>query len=260
MNNDNNNEVDNAPCEDIIGSDSSRPDNLKRKRIVTIVSLVITIALLVWFTVFITETIKQAGGVNLVAAEFGKRINEAGFWGLLAALGVQVLQVVVSPIPGQVVEIAMGTCYGTVGGALLCLLGSAIGAYLIMVFVKKFGVKVVELFVSTEEINKMKFINSEKKLERLTFILFVLPGTPKDPLIFFFGLTKIKTSTFIVIQTLARAPAMFATTLGGKLLADQNYLGAIIVFAVMLVLAAIGMVIYNKIMSSVKSRKGEKID
>ena len=141
---------------------------------------------------------------------------------------------------------------------MLCLAGSAIGAAFIMMFVKKFGVKAVELFISTEQINNMKFINSEKKLERLAFILFVLPGTPKDPLIFFFGLTKMKTSTFVVIQTLARAPAMFATTLGGKFLAEQNYLGAIIIFAAMLVLAGVGMLFYNKIMAKMKERKEHK--
>ena len=229
---------------------------LKKKRIITIVSVLITIALIVWFTVFVTDAIKNAGGVQYVASELSQRINGVGFAGVLIALAIQVLQVIVSPIPGQVVEITMGICYGSVCGALLCLSGSAIGAALIMIFVKRFGVKAVELFISTDEINNMKFINSEKKLEKLVFFLFVLPGTPKDPLIFFFGLTKIKTSTFVIIQTLARAPAMFATTLGGKYLAEQNYWGAIIIFAIMLILAGGGMIIYNKIMAKMKSRKG----
>lgn len=231
---------------------------LKWKRIIAIVSVVITVALFIWLGFVVSKIINEGGGIHEAAVNFKNLINSYGSAGILVALGIQVLQVIVSPIPGQVVEIGMGICYGSVGGALLCLLGSAIGAALIMVFVKKFGVKAVELFISTEQINNMKFINSEKKLERLTFLLFALPGTPKDPLIFFFGLTKMKTSTFIVIQTLARAPAMFATTLGGRFLAEKNYWGAIIIFAVMLVLAGAGMIIYNKIMSKMKSRKEHK--
>ena len=243
---------------DEINNNENKALTLRRKRIITVVSVIITIALIVWFTFLVTDAIRIAGGVKNVAAELSNRINEAGVLGILIALGIQVLQVIVSPIPGQVIEITMGICYGSVGGALLCLAGSAIGAAFIMMFVKKFGVKAVELFISTEQINNMKFINSEKKLERLAFILFVLPGTPKDPLIFFFGLTKMKTSTFVVIQTLARAPAMFATTLGGKFLAEQNYLGAIIIFAAMLVLAGVGMLFYNKIMAKMKERKEHK--
>lgn len=228
---------------------------LKRKRIITITSLMITIGLIVWFTFFVIDAIGAAGGVRHVAAELSRKINQTGYWGVLIALGIQVLQVIVSPIPGQVIEITMGICYGSIGGALLCLLGSAIGAALIMIFVKKFGVKLVELFISTDQINNMRFINSEKKLERLAFILFVLPGTPKDPLIFLFGLTKMKTSTFVFIQTIARAPAMFATTLGGKFLADGRFGIAILIFALTGICAAVSMIFYNKVMSKINQRK-----
>lgn len=228
---------------------------LRRKRIITITSIVITVALIVWFTCIVIDSINQAGGIELVASQLSDKINQTGYFGVLIALGIQILQVIVSPIPGQVIEITMGICYGSIGGALLCLLGSAIGAALIMILVKKFGIKIVELFISTEQINNMRFINSEKKLERLAFILFVLPGTPKDPLIFLFGLTKMKTSTFVFIQTIARAPAMFATTLGGKFLADGRFEIAILIFILTGICAAISMIFYNKVMSKIKERK-----
>jgi hypothetical protein len=109
--------------------------------------------------------------VKNAATALSNRINEAGVLGVLIALGIQVLQVIVSPIPGQVIEITMGICYGSIGGALLCLLGSAIGAAIIMVFVKKYGVKVVELFISSEQINSMKDLLTE----RLHSTIFRIP-------------------------------------------------------------------------------------
>ena len=231
---------------------------LKRKRIIAVISFIIAAALFIWFGILLGKILNSDGGIRAAAENFKNLINSYGEAGILVALAIQILQVIVSPIPGQVVEVGMGICYGSVGGALLCLLGSAIGAALIMAFVKKFGIKAVELFVSTDKINEMRFINNEKKLERTVFILYVIPGTPKDPLIFFFGLTKIKTSTFVVLQTLARAPAMFCTTMGGKFLAEQNYLGAILIFAITGILALGGVFGYRKILDKLQERKEHK--
>ena len=128
----------------------------------------------------------------------------------------------------------------------------------IMVFVKKFGVRFVELFVSIDRINDIKLINSEKKLETAAFILFFIPGTPKDPLIFFFGVTKIKTLRFVIIQTIARAPAIFATTFGGKLLAEGRYTGAVITFVIIGAIAVAGMLCYNKLLKIFHERKEHK--
>lgn len=230
---------------------------LKRKRIIAIISFIIAAALFIWFGLLLGKIFNSGGGIR-AAENFKNLINSYGNAGIIVALAIQVIQVIVSPIPGQVVEVGMGICYGSVGGALLCLLGSAIGAALIMAFVKKFGIKAVELFVSTDKINEMRFINNEKKLERTVFILYVIPGTPKDPLIFFFGLTKMKTSTFVVLQTLARAPAMFCTTMGGKFLVEQNYLGAILIFAITGIIALGGVFGYRKILAKLQERKEHK--
>lgn len=254
---DNKNKLHRFNGEDI-KSEIEKKLTLKRKRIIAVISAVIAAALFLWLAYGIAKVLNGDGGVKQAAVNFRDLINSYGNAGIIVALCIQVIQVIVSPIPGQVVEVGMGICYGPVGGALLCLIGSAIAATMIMLFVKKFGIKVVELFVSTEKINQWRFINSEKKLERIVFLLFVIPGTPKDPLIFFFGLTKMKTSTFVIIQTLARAPAMFATTLGGKFLADQNYFGAILIFAVTGIIALAGMVCYNKILAKLQQRKDKK--
>ena len=96
---------------DEINNNENKALTLRRKRIITVVSVIITIALIVWFTFLVTDAIRIAGGVKNVATELSNRINEAGVLGILIALGIQVLQVIVSPIPGQVIEITMGICY-----------------------------------------------------------------------------------------------------------------------------------------------------
>ncbi len=231
---------------------------LRNKRIVAIFSAIVIILLVAWTVNVTVKLINSDGGIGKAAENFRDLILSYGSMGALLALGIQVLQVIVSPIPGQVVEIGMGMAYGEIEGSLMCLLGSAIASFFIMVFVKKFGVKFVELFVSIDRINDIKLINSEKKLETAAFILFFIPGTPKDPLIFFFGVTKIKTLRFVIIQTIARAPAIFATTFGGKLLAEGKYTGAVITFVIIGVMAIAGMLCYNKLLKIFHKRKEHK--
>ncbi len=230
----------------------------KRKRIIAIISVLIAVALFVWLAVYLTEVIFQSlesdGGVADTAKNFKEMIRGYGSWGWLVAFGIQVLQVVVSPIPGEFVEVGMGLCFGWFGGTVLCMLGSALAAWAIMLFVKKLGIRAVELFVPLEKINELKFINNEKKLSTFVFLLYMIPGTPKDPLIFFFGLTKIKISNFIVISTLARIPSIVTSTIGGEFLVNKNYLGAILLFAITGAVSVIGLLLYKKILEKLKSR------
>lgn len=230
----------------------------KRKKTIAFVSVLIAIALFVWLAIYLTDVIFKSlesdGGIEDTAKNFKEMIQGYGSWGWVVAFGIQVLQVVVSPIPGEFVEVGMGLCFGWLGGTVLCLLGGALAAWVIMLFVKKLGVRAVELFVPLEKINELKFINNEKKLSVFVFLLYMIPGTPKDPLIFFFGLTKIKISNFVVISTIARIPSIVTSTIGGEFLVDKNYLGAILIFAITGAVSVIGLLLYKTILTKLKSR------
>ncbi len=234
----------------------------KRKRIVAIISLVIAVALFVWLSVYLTDVIlysvESGDGIEAAAANFKNLIEGYGSVGILVAFGIQVLQVVVSPIPGEVVEVGMGLCFGWFGGALICLIGVALASAIIMAFVKKLGFKFVELFVPIQKIQELRFINSEKKLSRFVFLLYLIPGTPKDPLIFFFGLTKIRTIDFVIISTFARIPSVVSSTIGGEFIVDQNYFAAILVFAITGVFSIAGLLMYNKILKKMSEHKEQK--
>lgn len=232
---------------------------LKRKRIIAIISAVIAIALFLWLGWFLTKTILKTldSGEDVLATakNFQIMIESYGKWGWIVAFGIQVLQVVVSPIPGEVVEVGMGLCFGWFWGTVICMLGGAVAAWLIMLFARKYGVKFVELFVTREKINELKFINNEKKLKRTAFLLYLIPGTPKDPLIFFFGLTKINIWDFVWIQMVARIPSIVTSAVAGEMATNQNWLGAVIIFAVTGAIALIGIFFYRKLISNRESKK-----
>lgn len=213
--------------------------------------MIITLILFLAHAWWLTRFLLKGGSVD----SFKELIKSYGSLGWLVAFGIQVLQVIVSPIPGEVVELGMGICFGWFWGAVLCLVGSALGSVIIMFIVKKVGIKMVQLFVSVDKINELRFINSERKLNSLVFILYVLPGTPKDPLIFFFGLTRIGIIEFTVISTLARIPSVITSTVGGKLFIDGHLIGAVIVIAVTAVISLAGMILYQRILRRIRNRK-----
>jgi len=125
----------------------------------------------------------------------------------------------------------------------------------VFLLTRRFGVKLVELFVDRDKILQLRFLNTEKKRDRLIFILFLIPGTPKDLLTYFVGLTDIKLSSFLVISLIARFPSVISSTVGGHLLGQENYMGALILYGITAALSGIGLLIYNAIMKRKKTNK-----
>ncbi len=228
---------------------------LKKKRIIAVVSLIIVLALAGLLTYLFGI---KFGRVATNGVEFDEYIKSFGYFGWLVAVGIQILQVVIALIPGEVVEIGMGYAYGWLWGTLLCMLGVAIGSSGIFLLVKKYGIRFVELFVDSDKINQLKFINSEKKLKRTTFILFFIPGTPKDLLTYFIGLTRINLGEFLGITLIARIPSVVSSTIGGNFMGRQQYLEAIILFVVTAIISLIGIGVYNKIVEKKKIRVSKK--
>jgi uncharacterized membrane protein YdjX (TVP38/TMEM64 family) len=180
--------------------------------------------------------------------QFRQWINSQGFWGWLTFIGIMCLQVVVAIIPGELFEIGAGYAFGAAEGMILCLVGAAIGSTIIYLFTKRFGIRMVEAFVSRDKINSLKFIKDSKRLDLLVFILFFIPGTPKDVLTYFIGLTPMSLRTFLILSSIARIPSVISSTIGGNALGMKDYTFAVLVFAVTAVISLIGILIYNKIL------------
>ncbi len=174
-------------------------------------------------------------------------VDKSGFFGRIAFIGMVFFQTVIALVPGEPMEIGAGYAFGAVEGALLCLAGMALGSVVVFSLVRKFGIKFVEVFFPFEKIRSLKFLQNERKRNLLIFAVFLLPGTPKDLLTYFAGLTEIKLIHFIVLTSIARIPSVISSTLGGNALNKENYITAITVFAVTLLLSGAGLLIYNKI-------------
>lgn len=187
---------------------------------------------------------------------FRQWVDQQGFWAPVAFVGMVVLQVVVAIIPGEPLEIAAGYAFGVLEGTLLCILGTWIGGLAVFLLVRRFGTRAVEVFFPLEKLNELKFLKNEKRLTFWVFLVFFLPGTPKDVLCYFVGLTKLPLRTWILISAVARIPSIVTSTMGGDALGMQNYTFAAAVFAATLVISGGGLLLY-RIICRRQEKRGE---
>lgn len=186
---------------------------------------------------------------------FRDYIQSFGAAGWLVLLGLQFLQVFVALIPGELLETAAGYAFGPLWGTVICYVGVALASALIFWLTKRLGVKLVEVFISREKINELRFINTEKKRNGLIFLLFFIPGTPKDLLTYFAGLTDIRLSTFLIISLVARLPSVISSTIGGHLLGEGNYWSAVILYGAVGLVSLLGLYLYHRILNRKKSKE-----
>lgn len=188
---------------------------------------------------------------------FKAYIESKGAAGVLILLGVQILQVVVAIIPGEPIEIIAGLLYGTLGGYLICTIGMLIGTIIIFYMVKLLGVSFLSKLINIEKMKKYKFLNETKRLEMVTFILFFIPGTPKDLLTYFMPLTQIKPFAFFSIATLARIPSVVSSTFAGASIGDGQWARTIVIFVIIGAVGLLGIFLNDRLMKRL-DRKKEK--
>ena len=179
--------------------------------------------------------------------QFRLWIDSHGFLGKIAFVGMVIFQVFIAIIPGEPLEIGAGYAFGAVEGSILCIIGCVLGGILVFAFVRTFGIKFVSVFFSMEKINSIKFLQNTRQLKTIAFIVFFLPGTPKDLLSYGAGLTKIEWSYWLFLTSVARIPSIVTSTVGGDAIGLQEYKIAILVFGATLALSVAGMLIYNRI-------------
>ena len=174
-------------------------------------------------------------------------VDSHGIWGRLVFLLLLVVQMIVAFIPGEPFEIAAGYAFGWLEGTVLCLAGSLIGAFAIFTAVRIVGKKLLYVFFSPEEINRVSMLNNRKRFNSLIFAVFLIPGTPKDIMSYFVGLSKMNLGQWLFISTIAKIPSILTSTVAGSLVGQSHYTTALLVFGVTACISLMGMYIYNKI-------------
>ncbi|MBR1802576.1 MAG: TVP38/TMEM64 family protein [Clostridia bacterium] len=206
----------------------------KKIKIFKIILTVLAIAMFVGLTAYLVPIMKglltQEG-----KEEYTAKAQSAGIGGVLSILGLEVAQIFVAILPGEPVEVVAGMCYGAVWGTILIMASMAIVSAIIYFLVRKYGKSFIYHFCKKEQIEKLensKFFKNEKKIEWVLLLLFLIPGTPKDILVYLGGILPIKPGRFLLISTLGRFPSVITSTIAGAALVVGDWRTTIIVYAV----------------------------
>ena len=168
-------------------------------------------------------------------------IDQMGIWGVVLFMGIQLLQIIVAILPGEPVELAAGMLYGTFGGLFICLAGVLLGSSIIFSIVRRLGRPFVHRFVNENSLKKYAFLQDAQKLDTLIFIMFLIPGTPKDALTYICPLTPISVPRFLILSTFARLPSVISSTFAGANFARGNLWGTAAILVCTSIIGLLGI-------------------
>lgn len=148
-------------------------------------------------------------------------VTQAGPWAPLVFMAMQLLQVFIAPIPGQVTGFMGGYLFGTLWGTIYTTIGGALGFSLVFMLARKLGRPFVEHFVDKKTLKRFDYLAQEHGV-MIFFLIFLLPFFPDDLICYIAGLTTIKVRTLIIISLIARFPSTLALSLAGAGAAESN--------------------------------------
>lgn len=211
----------------------------------TITIFALTITIMIILTIILFPYIKKLTNEE-TRLQFQNFLNSLGIIGWLLIILIQLIQMIIAFLPGEIIELLTGAMYGPWLGLLTCLIGTTIGSSIIFFLTKKIGMPFVKLFTNETDLKKYKFLNTQTKLDTTIFILFFIPGTPKDALTYIVPFTNIKFTRFIIISSIARIPSIITSTIIGDQIINGNYSTTIIVFIITAIISLLGIIISNK--------------
>ena len=223
----------------------------KVKKIIAVLKFALLIILIIgiplYLGIFQREAIAQFTSVE----EFEHALESYKGWGYSIIIFCQVLQIVISILPSQWIQISGAYVYGFLITAVLSIIGTIVGSILAYYIAKALGKDAITLFMSEEKINNfLEKLNSKKAMIFVAVIYFI-PGLPKDLCNYAAGISNMNFKMFLVVSMVARTPAMMMSILVGNQFGEGNYGAVIIISVIMIILFGLGAIFRKKVFAFV---------
>lgn len=176
-------------------------------------------------------------------------VSDHAFVSRLAMLGINIVQVVLAFLPGEPVELASGYAFGFWEGTALCLVASGLATSAIYWATRRWGWKLVGLFFDRSLFDRFSWLKSAKRLELIMLIVFLIPGTPKDFLTYFAGLTNMRFLPVVLIATFGRIPSIVTSTIAASAVGSGNWPLVACTLMASAFLLAVGGLMYRRLRS-----------
>ncbi|MGD9058223.1 MAG: TVP38/TMEM64 family protein [Desulfobacterales bacterium] len=208
----------------------------KKLKISILLALVILFLVVFWFRVPIWE--KMIDWYRLLSdrEQIRNLISSFGSSAPPVFMLIQILQVIFAPVPGEATGFIGGYLFGTLPGFIYSSIGLTIGSLLNFMIGRFLGRRFVRKLIPARQLIKIDAMLKRQGII-IVFILFLIPGFPKDYLCLALGLTTLPIKLFILMAAVGRMPGTFALSMQGAFLYEQNYVLLTVVMGACLVLA-----------------------
>ena len=177
--------------------------NLRSRKALRAVFIIITLLVLALAAYISVPLIRFIGDPG----KFRTWIASFGIFSPVIYILVTIVSIIVSFVPGEPVELVAGYAFGALRGTLYCIVAESLGSIIVLYLARRFGRRILEIFFDKEKIDSLRFLHSSKNRINLLALIFAVPGTPKDLICYFAGMTDIDIRTLIIITTPACSSA-----------------------------------------------------
>jgi uncharacterized membrane protein YdjX (TVP38/TMEM64 family) len=186
-------------------------------------------------------------GKFLSAESIRAWVASKGVLAPLAFMGLQAIQVIIFVIPGEIVQVAGGFAFGLWGGTLWSVLGILLGSLVNFGVGRMLGRPFVEAVFGTSKAEKIETATAGGKAAAGFFLLFAIPGIPKDALTYAAGASRLSFFSFLLVSTIGRLPGILGSSFMGSAAFEKDYQAALIVAIVASTLFFLGLLFRDKL-------------
>ena len=167
-------------------------------------------------------------------AALKNKILHMGKFGIIYFILFQILQVILFFIPGEVVQIAGGYMYGTIFGTALSIIGILLGSIITFYIARSYGDKFLKRILPIVQYEKVKNLIDKKRNKKIVFILFLIPGFPKDIVGYVCGITKLNLKNFMLLVVVGRIPGILMSVYFGSNLYHGKIIPIMLMMAILI--------------------------
>ncbi|MFZ5762667.1 MAG: TVP38/TMEM64 family protein [Thermodesulfobacteriota bacterium] len=161
------------------------------------------------------------------AMEKGEALREAilahGSLAPILYIGLQILQVVLAPIPGEASGALGGYLFGGWAAFLYSTIGLSIGSWLAFAIGRLLSDLVRKQLERAKIYQRFNHLVAKGDFV-VPFVLFIIPGFPKDSLSYLLGLSHMPLPAFLFVAIVGRLPGTLLLSYQGAELQSGNYL------------------------------------
>jgi len=181
-------------------------------------------------------------------------VNSFGPLSVVIFICLQILQVIVAPIPGEVNGFIGGYLYGPIWGTLYSTIGLTIGSWLAFALARWLGLPFVEKVIDHKILRKYDHF-MEHRGTLITFVLFVIPGFPKDALSYIIGLSHMKTTTFLLVSTVGRLLGTTMLSVSGHCARNDQTVAMAAILGISALIVALAYYYHEELLHLVRKKR-----